>query len=410
MAVRDGGSQLTDRPRLVSSLAVAISLVGLAGSPAPAPAGESPASPLDPPPVRAGAAAAPGEAKALAVPDVIRAGARFVYTHSSLVVPDAPRPGAPATADGGVAQNDIVAVLPDRVLGRQTVYAHDARRDEYLVMSAAGATVNAADVADGRALWTLPRQLAEHPRGEGIEVTPGPFPLNGRDVQAVTVTFRTPTSTTTKAYDQATGLLLSQSVGGGPLRDPRVPNNGLNRQVQTSMRLEASRVLDLPWLKANATSPKWAADVRRMSYQGSSRMQLGGGPPVAIPVRGSVTFTDRGDGWALGTVTTVVGDQPPAESAHAQGPASLDAYWMNPAALEGLTPGVIDRDPFLGITVAYEVKDGPLGRLGVFTHASARGTQTRTFGYSLRDGALVYFGTARRDTGTVLEVQLTGRE
>src|SRR5690349_12718950 len=92
---------------------------------------EEPANPL----ARDGrdaAPAAPAAGKpgaAIDVAEFIKPGARLIYTQTSTVAPD--RPDQPVRADGGRAQHDVVAVLPDRVLAKVSAFAEGLDGKEF---------------------------------------------------------------------------------------------------------------------------------------------------------------------------------------------------------------------------------------------------------------------------------------
>jgi hypothetical protein len=394
---------------VVLVLVLAATIVLLTSAAPRAAAAEEPANPL----ARDGrdvAPAAPGPVKqgaAIDVAEFIKPGARLIYTQTSTVAPD--RPEQPVRADGGRAQHDVVAVLPDRVLAKVSGFAEGPDGKEFFQMSASAAIVTADKVGvSGGSTWAPKKTLAELKSIPGMEVTAGDFPLHGKTYKATSIRFEERDALTIRAFDTGTGLMLSESFGGGPLRNAAIPNGGLNRQIQRTTQFETYRVLDLPWLKAKAKPPAWAAKVRTMTYRGVQRVI--NNPAIAIPVDGEITFDEMGDNWAIGTITNSVQGQPPVKAKHVQGPASLDAYWMSPEALADLNPGVIDTDPFLGTVVRYDVQQGRLGKLGVFTHTSKNGTQMRVFAYDLADGALRLTRFVRRDMNSDLEFELTGRD
>ena len=306
--------------------------------------------------------------------------------------------------------SDVVAVLPDRVLAVGVGYAINQHK-EHVAMGGYCSALTARQVNDHQTGWFPVKQLAELQSAGGIHISRGPFPLGGKNYQATIIAFQARDNTTMKFYDSGTGLLLASSVGAGHMRWDPVDNGGLNRQVQRSSTFETYRVLDLPWTKANATSPDWAAKVKRLTYRGTQQLALipdGGG----VALGRTVTVTERGDGWAIASVGETVQGQPagPAETLHVQGPSSIGAYWMNPAALRDMKEGEIDKDPLLGVTLRYDVRQTPAGKLGVLTQTSRQGGQIREYGYSLDDGALRLITDAQRAMGYVRQFELAGRE
>ncbi|HYE20150.1 MAG TPA: hypothetical protein VEA69_17010 [Tepidisphaeraceae bacterium] len=348
-------------------------------------------------------------------PAFIKPGARLIYTHLSSM--DKPfnlftpwEKFGPQTVDGSIMASDVVAVLPGRILVSADGYAINQHK-EHVAMGGYCAALVAKQVDDHQVAWFPTKRLAELQSAGGIHISRGPFPLKGKTYQATIIAFQARDNTTMKFYDSGTGLLLASSVGAGHMRWDPVDNGGLNRQVQRSSTFETYRVLDLPWTKANATSPEWAARVKRLSYRGIQRIGLApDGAGVALGR--TVTVTERGDGWAIASVGETVQGQPagPAEALHVQGPASIGAYWMNPAALRDLKEGQIDKDPLLGVTLRYDVRQTPAGKLGVLSQTSRQGGQIREYGYSVDDGALRVINDVRRDLGYVRQFELAGRE
>src|SRR5207237_1133820 len=139
---------------------------------------------------------------------------------------------------------------------------------------------------------------------------------------------------TLRTFDLGTGVKLAEAFATGRVLRDVAPNNGLNRQTQRTAQYETYRVLDLPWLKADAPPPAWAATVKRLTYRGQQRPL--DNPANVTPLSAEVTFEERGLDWAVATVTTAVGDAAPVKTRHVQGPASLDGYWMSPDVLRNL--------------------------------------------------------------------------
>lgn len=341
----------------------------------------------------------------LDAPSFIKPGARLIYTALSTLDP---KPGVRGNTDGGKAQHDIVAVLPDRILARVNGFAQSTDGKEFFSMNTAGATVTAKTINAGNSLWMPKKQLDALVPVPGMEVNVGQWPLNGKNYEAVIIKFNSRENTTVKAYDKATGLLLSEAAGSGDFRRDGIDNGGLNRQAQRNTQFNAYRVLDLPWNKADLQQPAWARKVRSLTYRGAQRFI--DNPGLAVPITSEITFSETGENWAIGTIKVSVPNTPPTESNYVQGPGSTDPFWISPQALRDLRAGVIDTDPTLGTTISYDgIKEGRLGKLAIFTHASGNRTQVRTLGYDTEDGALRFIGNIKRDLNMAMELELVGR-
>jgi hypothetical protein len=400
-------------PRIAVAVA-ALTLATVAVSAQVNPLGKpnAPANPLVNPPANpvapdADNPLAPKRLAKIEVPEYVKPGARFVYLHTSSMI--TPRDDQASNLDGGIARHDVVAVLPDRVLAKVSGIATHPETKDSIVMSTSGAVVTADQVGvGGGSIWATKQQLADLRSVPGMRVSVEDWPMGGKTYRAAVIRFEERDALTIRAFDVGTGLKLSESFGGGPLLKGEPANGGLNRQTQRTSHFQHFRQVDLPWVKAGAKAPAWAATVKRLTYRG--RRSFIDNPTIAVPIKGEFAVDERGDDWAIGTVTMTIPDQPPITAKHVQGPASVDAYWMSPAALRDLKPGVLDTDPHLGHVLEYVVQErGPV-RLGGLVQRSAKGTYSAAFFYNLEDGVLQHTQFLRRDVNSVTEFELVGRE
>lgn len=341
----------------------------------------------------------------ITVPDFITPGARLIYTSSMTTPPKQGDGGAIGTTSSGVQAFDVVAVLPDRVLVHIATFVPGLNDpQEFTIAGGSGATVTAHDVHVGGTLWLDKQDLAAMQPAENILVSRGDFPLNGETYQATIITTHTNDSTAMNIYDSGTGLLLAMASGVGKFRQG-AQNSGLNREIQNSQQFQTYRKLDIPW--QGGKNPAWVRELDTMVYDATMRMAVA--PDIAQRYEYRAQVTERGEDWAIGTGTSKIEGQPESKSAWVTGPGAGGGLWLDPEQLRQVQPGVIDRDPYLGMTVTYEVKDGPMGRAGVITQTSRRGTSVAKSAYSLQDGALVYASITNTDPDMIIELTLRER-
>lgn len=350
-----------------------------------------------------------GAEEKLTLPDFVRPGARLIYKMSSVIEPEDQQLQTTATA--GTVVLDVVAVTPTRVYVSSGNYSEDP---DGSLRYGAGATsvLRSSDVVGSNAYWMPKDVLAKFTTSGPLTVEPLSFQKDGKTFTSTSLTHRGNESIRRTVWDGESGVLLSlQQATGKPLRAVRGQANvsEFQRQNNSMMQFVSSRMRALPWF--NAQPPEWARTVRRMQYQGGYTMSMQGMAPMTIPVRRTVEITDRGDGWAAGKATDQYQNVPQAsESAFVCGPASCDGYWIAPQALAALQPGVLDQEPAVGSTMTYEVKDGPMGRAGVFTETNAAGSYRLQRAYRLQDGALVYSSLVDAKQGRTTEFSLAGME
>ncbi len=337
----------------------------------------------------------------LFVPDYIKPGVRLVYSSGSSQEMDDPT--KPVSAGTGLTRWDVIAVTDTHVLMVQSTYLDRPAGRVYMASNVVA--VNAMQVIGGTSLWTSPEAMeAMRTRGD-LQVAEGPMEIDGVTYDAVTFTKIDTQTAMRQFFDKGTGLKLAEQLGQGPPQRGGDPT-GFNRKINSQMQFQTYREIELPWL--GAKDPEWAQKVTAMHYRGGQTMTQPNGPPLTLPFTYSVRFDQRGDGWALGKATIQFQGQSPSTTPTLTGRARVGAYWMSPAALAEMKPGIIDRDESLGSTLSYGVHEGNMGRLGVLTDEGPG--YRMVYGYDLNDGALMYAMQHNAEMNLTLEMGLAGRE
>jgi hypothetical protein len=371
----------------------------------PSIANAQPADPLAAPPPGATAPPQPTPPSPLAfvVPDYVVPGARFVHS-TSIGQMIRQQPQGPATStSAGLLRTDVIAVTDSMVLLAQATYVSYTAGGRGVVGSGLAA-VRASDPASGTlgALWVSKEALTAMQEARTMQVAQEQWPINGRTYDAVVFTREAQDSAHRYAYDRARGLLLASQIATGQ-------GQAFNRETSSVSVFQTYRAVTLPWFSAAA--PAWTQTFKQLSYEGRSTLDGRGiAPSIVTPGRVVVAVSERGPGWAILRSTVQIQGQAPVTSTTATGPASIGGYWISPAALRQMAPGVVDRDPTLGTTLAYRIEDTPGGRLGMLIESDNAGSFQRAFGYSLDDGVLVYSRAYDAAMGTTTEYLLSARE
>ncbi|MFN3167209.1 MAG: hypothetical protein ACE37H_09130 [Phycisphaeraceae bacterium] len=405
---------------LINRVALCLAALAFAVQAAPAwaqygprPGGDNPAGEGQENPIPRPAGAA------ITVPEYIKPGYQMLYmSASSSESDDANKPGS---AGMGYTEYTIVAVLKDKVLVNTAFYlapngvpltaqgALDPTTDPRVQLSGASSmAIGEFALKSGGAMWMTADELKQLQSGNGVEINRGPWPYNGRQVNAVTVTVKGNDHISSSTYNADTGEKLTDRNASGPMRRGDTGVNPFNRKHQSQSQLISTRQVDSPLI--GAAWPAWAKTVKTMSYAGTYSMAVPGvqTPPVQMSL--ALKFTDRGDGYVIGKSTSQVQGSPPSESPIMQGPGTALGYWVHPDVLSKLDQGQIDQNKTLRTTLTYQVQDGNLGRLGVFVLTNDAQTFYAVSAYNLRNGALTYMSHHLADTGTTIEYTLTGME
>jgi hypothetical protein len=335
------------------------------------------------------------------VPQYVQPGARFVYSGGGSTEG---APGKTGSAGLGLTTFDVAAVTGDKVLVHMTTYLQVGQG--HTNIGTAGYAMTAMTVSMGDALWMSASELNALESGSGVEVVRGPYPLDGRPWDSVSMTITTNDGKVRKVFDSKSGVKISEQSASGPARREG-DVTGFNRKSQEFSHYVAQRQIAWPWLAAAA--PAWTHETRSFSYQGAISTAMPGMAPLQIPMSSRIDITERGEGWAVGTMTVQTqGVGAPSQSAFVQGPGRPHGLWVSPDALAAMRPGVIDQDPHTGAVLAYQASQAPDGRaIGVITEQGPQ--YYSTYVYDMSDGVLLSVTQTRQDLGMTTELWLAGR-
>lgn len=364
-------------------------------------------NPLEAPIPKKGAGPAPlagGAAGAkIAVPDFIKPGARFVYEGGSSTEND--DPNKLNSAGVGLTRYDVIAVTDTHVLLQQGTFLQSMRGDGHTYGGSSPVAFGDFEIKSGGALWIPKEVLDAYVTAEPLQVTSGPYELNGRTYDTKTLTRITAESAMRQTWDRGTGLKLAEQTGvGRPRREG--DHTGFNRKITATSVYQTFRQMELPWLDAPA--PAWVEDLKSLRYEGRTTMQLPGSEPISVPFTSDMEVVQRGPRWIRFELVMKMQQGLPNKSIVHSGPGSIGGYWLHPDVLRKMKSGVVDQDEMLGTRLEYAVQDGPKGRLGVLTETGL--AHRLLWGYSLEDGALVYSRWEQPEVNQTIEVELARRK
>mgnify|MGYP000989550543 CR=1 FL=1 len=339
------------------------------------------------------------QAAGLDLPAQIVTGSRLIYEAGSATQADF---NTAASAGVGLTRYEVVAVTPAKVLLRAGSFLNDGRG--YSFGGGSFVVVDALAMKTGASIWIDPTTLAGFTTDSKTTVTDFGWPAAGQEWKARSITHLSPDSASRQVFDSSSGLLLAQQLASGQQRPGTT--DPFMRQNTSSLAFVGQRAVELPW--AGGTDPAWTRTVRRLVYQGQQGLAGGYGPSISTPLRHRVEITERGEGWALGTLTVETQGQPATQLPTGSGPGGLGAWWVDPAKMAALPPGVIDRDPTLGTTLSFERSAGPQGPVGIVRESGS--SHLLTWVYDLQDGALVYASFEQTSFGMKTELSLSARE
>jgi len=353
------------------------------------------------------------------VPDYIKPGFQMLYTSASSS--ESPQPDKAGSAGMGFTEYTVIAVTKDKVLITATNYlapngvpltaqgAIDHTQDPKVqFIGAESYAITALDVQGGNALWMPVDQLKQWQPGNGVEVQRGPWPYQGKQVNAAIITVKGNDHISANTYNTDNGQKLTTRSASGAMRRNDTGTNPYNRKHQSQMQLLTTRQLDSPLL--GAKWPDWTKGVKKMNYTGTYAMPVPGVQPPPVQLAMSIAFNERIENLLIGKSPLQVQDSPPQTSAVAQGPGTILGYWVHPDILATLAEGTIDRNKILRTTLTYQVQQGNLGQLGVFVLTNDAQTFYAVSGYNLKSGALTYMSIHTTDPGTTIEFALDGIE
>jgi len=357
--------------------------------------------------------------QALDVPAYIKPGFQMIYMSGSST--EGNEAGKGGSAGMGFTEYSIIAVLEDKVIVSAANYltpngmpltaqgAFDPMTDPQAQLTGSNVyAISKLDIQGGNAMWMSPDELRNMQSGNGVEVQRGPWLYKGQQVNSATITVKGGDFISGNTYKTDDGMKPISRNASGPMRRNATGANPYDRRLQSQMSLLDTRQFESPLI--NAPWPDWAKTVKTMNYVGSYSMAVPGMQAPAVPMTMQISFTERGEGYAIGKSRMQVQNSPPTESAVAQGPGSVLGYWVHPAVLANLQQGVVDQNKTMRTRVTYQVQQGNLGQLGVFVLTNATESFYAVSGYNLQTGALAYVSLSEKATGTTVQFQLTGTQ
>jgi hypothetical protein len=314
------------------------------------------------------------------------------------------------TASGdGVSQVDIVAVEGTNVVGNLSLYGIDHNYNQFVVGPSSGWQV-AGKVVDG--VWVNPDYLAqlETQNLGGLLVLRGPYPVGNLFYDAVSFANPTPGAYSSYTYDTKTGLLLAAttSTAGAtsPITAANEPPPVGNTQL-TITRLSGARQRTPPGV--NGTNPDWVARTRELDYAGTYNFVNPVDPSsanVTFPMNATVQLGQGGRNWTSFQAQSLI-QMPGGTQSQTSGVTSTTGlYWIDPAALQGLTAGqVLDNDPITGerdiVLSLDQASNGPTVTLD-YRLAGIESQQT----YDLATGVLLQVTVFTQSNGTTVRLAL----
>lgn len=349
----------------------------------------------------------------LQLPDWVTPGLRVVYQGmASTEAPPTPvhhRPGDPLPTGSAAFSRivfDVHLVADAKLFGSMSSLLQlGTNQNQHVLAGGQDFVATQQDVmVTGAGFFIHPSALTTMQSGEGTEVVRGPYPINGQQVQAVTITIRGQDFVSQRVYEVESGLMLAERNASGPLRRGE-QHNEFNRQSHNASYFLGMRQIDGPWRQG--AWPEWTQRVEEIRFQGQMTSTMAGFSH-SMPFQSTVKITERGPNWARGTNEmhmTVDGMGPQTSQepfALAQG--AIGGYWISPQALANTPPGVIDRDPHTGSVLSYQRQ----GHQGVFKMETTGGG-TATSAYNLQDGALEHVTMTMPHVHQRVELRATGR-
>jgi hypothetical protein len=267
----------------------------------------------------------------------------------------------------GVTQIDILAVEGKDVVLASSAYGIDRANNQFAVLPGSGGRVPGG-VVDGA--WIHPDLLAklQDARQDGVLVLRGDYPLGGTTYHAISFASTSPGSSQSYTYDTETGLLLSATTSTAGATSPVTAPGEAPPQGNTELtitRFLGTRQLSLPGL--GGANPDWVARTPQLRYSGTYDFRNPVDPSsgsLSFPMDLTVDLGVGGRDWATFKVTSQIGmpGSGPSYSSGATGTTGL--YWLDPAALTGLTAGQqLDQDPVTGaVQTVSAIGTGVAGR------------------------------------------------
>ena len=319
------------------------------------------------------------------------------------------------TASAGYLQLNVAGVSPEGmgVEVRNYVLA-DAQTGSTYIASIGSLIGNRETLGE---YWIHPAKLATMQPGDqgGMTIIRGPYPMEGRVYDSVTMKVTTGYGTTRHTYDTKTGLCISYSsalTGAGVSTID--PNSGRvsGARGQTTivvLRLLAFRELDLPWRRAPL--PDWIQAGREFGFSGTYHNQIPGGidmPPWRVDA--GISVQNQQDGFATGKFQWRLStgfSQPTTESSDLViGPGLIGGIHCAPAALARFPAArILDEAAITRVRTTLVGSDGKIA-----TIREEGPLESLVYNYDLRSGKLVGSGKRLQQGVATITVQLAATQ
>ena len=316
----------------------------------------------------------------------------------------------PGAGGAGYQQFTIANMTGDTVVADFKQYLWNPETRACTIAIASGSVVS---MRDGGELWQPPAKLAAMQPGNanGVRIVKGPYPLNGKTYNAVSICTATDSGGTRYCYDLDSGLLLSfgsATTGAGGMTPG--PNGQSGWAAGNTMIVQilfvGVRQTNLPWTGQQA--PRDLAQVRAVDFAGTYATAVANAGQVTWPltIHWDVTKVDEISLQLRTTMKVDYGNngmpQQPAVADRAGGTSLL---WVDPRALAQLRPGqVLDEDPVTNIKTT--VAGGENGMIAVMEEGA---TEKSVMAYNQQTG-MVQAMSLQTQNGlgtTVIQVQRT---
>lgn len=333
--------------------------------------------------------------RTVAAPDWLKPGMRLTYIISS-----ASRQGDTTPAGQSVVHYDFLSVDASGVVA--ALGASVISGGSIMTLREAGFTVGAPGAGE---VWLHPSVLpgAQAYANPHLTVTRTQMNIGGKAVPAVRFGATGDGSTSTRTFDEATGMLLFSMYTLGDFDTAK--------QANTMAEFVSARQKQAAW--AGGSLPGWAQVGTKLVYDGYHSANVGyGSPAIPVSLRTVMSIVRLGSTYAIVKSENFVNG---VSSGQSFGVASAlmptDSVFLPPEALRTLKPGqVLDQDPFTGVVVAVSQQPVYLDGKALLTITYQGRSFRRVYAYDTGTGMLTYMGQTSTESiaVTTIELRLAG--
>jgi hypothetical protein len=313
-------------------------------------------------------------------------------------------------AGDGYAVVDVEAVEASDVVTRVTLLSFDRLTGTYTLAPLGGFKVPAS-VLDGG--WMHPA-LLERIVAEGysgLQVLTGPYTLDGRTFEAVSLVSQGSGGYQSWTWDRGTGLLMVSSSRqdgafspfAAPGESPPQANSFLGYRQLAGVRQRTTPGIGSP-------VPDWVGTTQGLSYSGSYTFVNPMDPmsqPMVFGYASEATFSPGGPTWANVRFRNVIDFNGTPSPVEATGIGTgTGSWWWDPTALAAMTAGdVLDQDALTGLTVTVEDTLPWQGGQSVIIRTELPGNRIRTQ-YDVATGVALGTEIFQQNAGTTIAIGL----